>query len=396
MVRKGKDKQPTAAAGPLPLLPERFLEVKKEVERWWPRQWPIHAACLSTAATLLLENVGQCVALILIGASGVGKGSILYGYGLAQDTIFRSKFTAASILSSYGDAKRQDLESRALFRLVKHRLFVCSDLNPLLKTGDRDRLSRFYADLAVWLDGEGVVYDSGTHGPMGERGDFTFAMVGAATPFRPTVWRSMAELGPRLLFVRLNPSNDPDADLPARVYDQARDACGEAVREFLNWLFTVFPRRSQPWRECTPDQERRLKRLCRLSALSQSYGGGNLALLRGEEPVRPTPSHLFQRLSTLTHAHALLHGRTSLSPDDLLFAERIAVSSSPGAKCSVLLALDSGAVEAPQIASKLSIPGTSVLACLEDLQRSGIVEACGSLDRDGRGRPATIWKLLEA
>lgn len=369
-------------------LPLRLAQVREVVNRWWPQYWPVHEACLSTAATLLLQNVGQCVALVLVGSSGSGKGSILYGYGMSAASIFRSRFTAASILSTYGDTLRATLDERALFRVVRHRLFVCSDLNPLLKAGDREGLSRFYADLAVWLDGEGLIYDSGTHGSLGERGDFTFAMLGGATPLRQNVWKGMAELGPRLLFCQVPLTGTM---VRASDYDQARDECATSVRDFLEWMTFRFPVRSQPWRDCDMETEGRILQACEVAAAGQTFG--SLLTSGGDGLTRPSSQHLFQRLSTITHARALLHGRSRVSDEDVSFAERLAEASTPGTRGLVMFSLLRGNKEVPSIAQESGVPATTLYATMKDLERLGLVRPVGLKTSQLPGRPSVSWEF---
>jgi len=291
----------------------RKLErVQSVVQKHWPSHWPAVEVCLTACASLLLKDVGQSLSIVLLGRSAAGKGTVLEMFQGAERTLWRDKFSKASLLSGHGDSSKQELEARALFKASKHQLVLIGDLNPLLKAGAKEGLSSFYGDFAVWLDGKGLVYDYGTHGTLGEKGDFTFALVGGATPFQAETWRGMAELGPRMLFF---PVRSPKEKVAYEQYEPAKNECRDAVHALLKEL-TTTPTRSLPWRKCDPKIPKQLGRFCELMALGQTVGSAvgsrNLA-------SRPESSHLEKgSRRSYMRARCSTDGTHSTSPMSLL------------------------------------------------------------------------------
>jgi len=88
----------------------RLASVKEVIVRYWPRHWPSLEAELAVAATLLLKDVDQALALLIIGESGEGKGTTLDMFEGADDVILLDTLTIPSLLS--GSAEGGRLESR--------------------------------------------------------------------------------------------------------------------------------------------------------------------------------------------------------------------------------------------------------------------------------------------
>jgi DNA-binding transcriptional ArsR family regulator len=367
----------------------RLNKVHATVNKYWPSHWPAVEVCLSACASLLIKDVGQSLGIVLLGRSAAGKGTVLEMFQDAERTLWQDKFSKSSLLSGYGDASKQDLEARALYREAKHQTVFIGDLNPLLKAGAREGLSSFYADFAVWLDGKGLVYNTGTHGKLGMKGDFSFALVGGATPFREEIWRAMAGLGPRLLFF---PVRSPKEKVTYAQYEPAKNECRDAVHALLKELAKI-PARSLAWREEPPELEfrKQLAGFCTIMALGQTISNG---FGSKERPHPPETPHLEQRLATLAHARALLYGREAVDVSDVDFARAFVRTTAPNKRGVVLLAMsEQKAFEVGQIVEITGLSYGAVNAILDDMRMAGIVELCGPLPREGRGRPAGVWKI---
>lgn len=359
-----------------------LASAKQALEDSWPQHWPAVEACLAACASLLLKDVKQSLALVLTARSGGGKGTLLSMFQGASRTVWRDRFTRSSMLSGHGDTEKKTLEDRALFRLVKHKTLLVGDLNPLMKTGDRVALGAFYADFAVWLDGGGLKYDTGTHGEIGEKGDFTFVLVGGMTPVRQQLWRSMAELGARLLFF---PLDEMGAGIDAEAYAGAVDNGGRAIRMTLSALLSKGVRNT-PWPEFSAATKAKLSRLGAITALGQ-------VVPTDEGPLMPTRWHIQQRLALMLAGRRLLYGGSTVESEDFAFMERIVAGTSPKHRGTTLLALDRGVETVQELADNAGVSYPTMLAVLDELQRLGVVERLGVQLTNQPGRPSDRWRL---
>jgi hypothetical protein len=391
------------AAVAVPFDPAELLAALAAAERtvgkYFPQHWRAVETLLAATATLLLGNVIPALALFVTGRSGSGKSTIIDMFsqvpltgdkaqdelirllameaGAAQDSwiIARDRFTASSILSMYSDprTKKKELEDRALFRAVKHKVLVTSELSRAFRAGtDHERVTLF-SIIQQWLDGRGVCIDSGTHGTLGEKGDFSFVWVGGTTPFPLDTWKSMSALGPRLLFYRsrsipLEERRVADGD----DYGSALEECRQAVQRVL-FILAKRRRRSMPWPKPSASQREVLYRYATLAVRAQTFPK--------IEP--PDANHLHIRLSLLLAGRALLQGRSTLDESDMLLARHLARSTTPQRRGSILFAL-SDAVQAgessvgtTELQQRTNLPHFWLLNILQEMKTSGIVQPIG-------------------
>jgi hypothetical protein len=346
--------------------------VRSTVTRWWPTHWTLVEAQLSACATLMMRDVGQSLALFAIGPSGVGKSTALKMFGVAEREALISaeaglpplveqldNFTLASFLSHYSEEKSEDLEKQALFRWLKHRILLTPEL-ALMFRGKRESLEMMFSKLALVLDGEGIRTASGTHGVLGEKGDFTFVWLAGTTPFRMESWRTMAQLGTRLLFYRVS---DDAADVLNKDYFRAREECNVVVSEFLSTL--LDRRRSLPWPDMNGEIRVKMQRLSDLLADGQAQRSD----IGEDEPIRPSPNHFRMRIEQIVCGRALLHGRSEVTEEDLPLARHIVRSSMPGSRGPVLLTIfDEGTCSASQLVAATGLSHAYVLKTLKALR----------------------------
>src|SRR5207245_5302 len=102
--------------------------------KWWPALWPYIEAMLSAAATLKLKDIPVSIALFAYGRSGTGKNTAfkMLDWTLERLVVWRDKFTLAALQSAHDGNDAATLNQRALFRQVKHRVFVTPELSLLL------------------------------------------------------------------------------------------------------------------------------------------------------------------------------------------------------------------------------------------------------------------------
>lgn len=363
-----------------------FEHVRRTVPKYWPQYWPFCEALLSAAATLRLENVPAAIALFGVGDSGVGKNTVfkMFGWELTHLVLWRDKFSLASLQSHSADESSKKLSERALFRLAKHKLMVTPELGVLFR-GRPHILEERFGELAQWLDGEGRISDSGTHGALGEKGDFTFVWGAGTTPFYLDTWRTMAALGTRLLFFEVSRG----VYVPDDVFSVALAECREAVNTFLNVLIPAGSVRQAEWPLMDDAASETVQEYAALLAL----GHGIKSNLGGDREVHfPSPNHFRSRLGILVRGRALVHGRTIVLAEDLKMARWITQSSMPGKRGPVLLSLLDGLCEIDVIAQATGLSVNTVGSTLKSLVDTEVVEEL-SAAAAGAGRPARTYRL---
>jgi len=367
-----------------------FEQCKRTVTKWWPGYWLYVEAVLSAAATLKLANIPASISLFAYAPSGAGKNTIfkMFDWELERLVIWRDKFTLAALQSAHEATDPKTLNDRAMFRRVKHKLFVTPEL-ALLFRGRSDELERRFSELAQLLDGEGRIVDSGTHGALGEKGDFTTVWVGGTTPFHLTTWNTMAALGTRLLFFRIEKSSYVDDEL----FAQALKECKSAVSTFLDVLIPEGSARTASWPSMDDATKHRLRQYAALMAL----GHGKRQNLQGDpEPEFPTPNHFRSRLGYLVRGRALVYGRDSVTEDDLTMARWITLSSMPLQRGPVLLELFEGTREITAIAARTGLSINTVSDTIETLKKLKVVDELGTGALDRAGKPPMRYGISDA
>jgi hypothetical protein len=201
-------------------------------------------ACLSVAATLLLGDQQNPVAVNFEGPPSSAKTTLLDFLDTSgADKVYKSdKFTPKSFVSHSASVSREKLEQVDL--QIRHRVLLVPELAPLFGLRNEDLLENF-SILTRVLDGQGLTTDSGVHGQRGHTGDFLFAWIGCTTPIEHRVWKTMGKLGSRFLFLEMPDVEQSNAELVRDVaggsaYRDRVDECREAVACFLEnlWMDT--------------------------------------------------------------------------------------------------------------------------------------------------------------
>lgn len=368
-----------------------FEHCKRTVTKWWPAYWPYVESILSLAATLRMKDVPASIAVFAMGSSGVGKNTIfkMFDWQLERLIIWRDKFTLAAIQSHYQGEDAKTLNERALFNRAKHKLLITPEM-ALLFRGKHDELRTRFSDLAQMLDGEGRIGDSGTHGPLGQKGDYTMVWVGGTTPFYIDTWNTMAALGTRLLFFAVSKAEYVDDEL----YAQALKECKEAVSGFLDVLIPDGSVRQDEWPRMDDAFKKTIHDYSTLMALGHARRE-NVAN-RSQEVEFPAANHFRSRLGHLVRGRAIVYGRREVVAEDLEMARWITASSMPQKRGPVMLALYEGVGQIGDIARQTGLTVTTVTTTIKELERLGVVEEIDVSDDSmvvGRGRPATQYRI---
>ena len=222
--------------------------VRNAVQANFSSLWPAVEVGLTACATLLLKDNANPVAVIYVGPPSSGKTTVarmFEGFTVdGQPLTYRSdKFTHASFVSHSANATKKDLEKNInLLPKIPHKIFITPELAPIFNGKENELVDRF-AIITRVMDGQGLTTDSGTHGQIDCSGDYLFTWLGCTTPFSPSVWKVMGNLGSRLFFLLLDFAADTKVyDLvqgmknPIKSHD-AVDLCRHEVQNFLEPLF---------------------------------------------------------------------------------------------------------------------------------------------------------------
>ena len=378
--------------------------VRLLIEEHFPGLWPAVDAGLAVCATLLLKDNSNPVALIYVGGPSSSKTTVAdmfadaavevtgmdeAGQGEEHPLIYVSdSFTPPSFVSQAANVKAKQLAKVDLLPRIRHKVLVTPELAPIFRGKEDDLVNQFKIISRV-LDGRGLMTDSGTHGRRGYRGDYLFAWIGATTPFEPKVWRVMAQLGSRLTFLTMDERsqvtvNDLVTSGEGPSYAERLRACAAVVGRFLTLLFEMHGGvRSVDW-DVTADPLPIREWIARLATLlaamrsepvKETEDGGRI----GYTPAKQEGPHRANAvLGNLARGHALAHGRTQLTEDDLPLVARVTVSSMPSDASRLFKALvDRGGealtVSEAQVALGVKHHGTAQVA-LRALAARGVVE----------------------
>jgi hypothetical protein len=320
--------------------------VREVVVRYFPALWPAVEAGLSTAATLLLKDNSNPVALILVGPSGAGKTTVASMFDdsqLKDDAIsYRTdKFTAAAWVSQSARQTNDELKKVDMLCRVRHKLFLTPELATVFR-GEDDVLTDRFSIITRVLDGQGLTTDSAVHGQRGYTGDYMMAWLGCTTPFEPKIWQIMAQLGSRLLFYDLKSIatatvTDLIHGMTAEQDGGSGDTeCQQVVCGFLNHLFaTSGGVRGVVWQS----KDTPLEVMYVIGHCAKLIATLRTPVPAGDEiPIPESPHRVSKVLYNLARGRAIVYGRRTLSTEDLPMIAHVALSSIPERRKGLLQA----------------------------------------------------------
>ncbi|HNP84263.1 MAG TPA: hypothetical protein PKN47_22600 [Nitrospira sp.] len=370
--------------------------VRQVLNQHFPDLWPAVEAGLSTSATLLLGDNSNPVTLILCGASGCGKSTatnMFDGVKIQGNPFtYRSdKFTTASFVSHSAQATREQLQEVDLLPKIKNKVLLTPELSPIFR-GKADELTLRFSMLTRVLDGQGLMTDSGTHGQRGYEGPHVFAWIGATTPLDASVWEIMATLGSRLFFLMLDTEESTSIDdLVASLCKEVSHAdgveeCKTVIEQFLNDLFTRHQGVAGVQWDSSRNKRPVLEGIARFADL--------MALLRtpfkkDSRPMPESPRRANAVLYNMARGHALIHGRTELTPDDLPLIAQVASSSIPHERRAILLAMANNVgkpLTVQLVADALGVSRHTAETAMEEMDWLGFA----LLSKPGNGLTTTL------
>lgn len=326
-----------------PATPDKFEpEWKSVVRELFPNLVPVMEACMANICALLLSDLSNCPALVLVGPASSSKTTALEMFQ-ASFVYESDSFTPKSFVSHASNVERDKLTGEVdLLPRIQHKVMVVKDLSPVLSRR-QDELEEAIGVLTRVLDGRGYQSDSGVHGQRGYRGDYRFGMLAATTPPDKKAWKVMSKLGPRLLFltVELEPETEEeriDTLLSEVSYWDKVEVARKAVSDYLIRLWEEnggFG--GVAWDKPADDRQlvENLVRLTNLGVMLRAQPAKEKTSQYDDTDYEFTPAvvegpeRYLNLLYNLARGHAIAEGRQQLAEDDVKLVARVTLGSGP-------------------------------------------------------------------
>lgn len=111
-----------------------------------------------------------------------------------------------------------------------------------------------------------------------------------------------------------------------------------------------------------------------------------------DKPQPEGPGRLVKAFRRIAINIALVRGHNHIRPDDLRAIRRLAEDTVPPSRAAVYKSLAKGEKTIDELTETTELSESTIRRACNALEIVGLV-AGHELDPDGRGRPATIWKL---
>ncbi|MDA0376545.1 MAG: toprim domain-containing protein [bacterium] len=305
-----------------------------------PELFSAAEASLSVVTQLLIKDVTNCFALVLIDVPSAGKTITINFFDELEGLTYSSDtFTPSSFVSNAANVKMEKLKDIDLLPRIRRKMFLVRDMATIFSLREDD-LIRNMGILTRVLDGEGLSTDTGVHGRRALRGDYLFTMLAASTPIPLRVWKAMGTLGQRLFFLSLHTKTKSEIDLvrqlQSKPYKEKEAQCRSATQDLLRTLWNQYPNGLDWDRESDPEHILAIISRCAL-LLARLRGQVLVYRERGDSndelsytiPLIEKPDRINQCLYNFARGHALAMGRTQLTAEDIPIVLHITLDSAP-------------------------------------------------------------------
>jgi len=360
--------------------------------------------CASVVAQLLLNDVTNPFALVLVDMPSSGKTIVLNFFNMPDLAYTTDSFTPASFVSHASNVKREELPQVDLLPRIRFRTLIVRDLAPLFGAKEEE-LRKTMGLLTRVLDGEGLEIDSGVHGKRGYIGDYLFMMLAATTPVLPNVFDVMSTLGNRLFFLALHSNTKSEEELveqncstPCRNKEQD---CRQATELFLRSLWAANPDGVDWNKNDNPDEVLRIIARCSLLLaklrgrieIQQSKNNNTMSY---NQPMIEKPDRINCQLYNLARGHALICGRSHLTKEDLAPVLEVTFDSAPTSRSKVFRKLleHGGKLKTSDVEEVLQCSKPTALKEMETLAALGVAKKMKAAPEKGRPQ-CELWLVEE-
>jgi hypothetical protein len=372
-----------------PFKPVTFKEWKEVIMTNFPDLMFPAEICASIVAQILIHEIANPFAVVLIGAPSGGKTICINFFDAIEELTYASdKFTPAAFVSNASNVKREKLAELDLLPRLKNKAFLVRDLATLFSKRDDD-LNECLGILTRALDGEGLSTDTGIHGQRNVTGAYLFMMIAASTPIASRVWKMMGSLGSRLFFFDIK-SREKAIDelvtqLKSTAFKEKERACRNATK---NLLYTLWDKHKEGivWnRDADPDEvmtviARCAKLLAKLrgviSVWKEKRNDGGEVEFDYTPPIIENPDRVSILFYNLCRGHATLTGRSQINVDDLKLIVELAIDSAPTTRARLFRELvdHGGKMTTAQVEMRLDCSKPTALKEMKTLEALGV---CG-------------------
>lgn len=401
----------TAEATSPVILGELLARLESKVNFHYPGLLPSVKCGLAVFGSMAFRGRTKPLTIVYEATSGFGKSAVVdmffpaKGSGLITYAYRCDKFTPRSFVSHIAARSETDLRKIDLLPQLENKVLLAKELSPLFRGRDEEMRENFSILIPV-LDGKGFTSNSGVHGKRGYEKPILFNWIGATTPLPRETHHIMYQLGTRLLFYEVPsvPPNDEELLRYAERDDvsQAEVECQAAVNDFLADFFKQHPVGSvavdtvELPTEILDDVIKwaRFLIIVRAGVKNEKVDGEWEAV----GPNHPEgPYKIIGYFKDLMRGHALVHGRSEATVEDLELAMHVAISSVPGYLRPILRALQkSGTVSSASVRSACGVSHPTARRYLRELEVMGIVTVEPGQPQDNtpntaRLNPGFVW-----
>ncbi len=343
--------------------------------------------CASIIAQILIRDITNPFALILVGAPSSGKTICVNFFDRIEGITYSTDaFSSAAFVSSAANIKKKDLADIHLLPRIKNKTFLVRDLATIFSKRDDD-LNEILGKLVRLLDGEGLSLDTGSHGRQNMTGSYLFMMIAASTPIPGRVWKMMGHLGSRLFFYNIQSRKKTDTELVAQLrttaFKEKEYTCRDTSK---NLLSTLWDRNKTGiiWDRNADSEEISLvivhcsKLLARtrglISRWFEKHGRNGLVEYEYSPPVIENPDRLSNLFYNLCRGHAVLTGRNQINTEDLKLVVELAIDSAPPTRARLFRGLvdNGGVMTTTQVQAHLECSKTAAGTEMRTLEALGV------------------------
>lgn len=252
-------------------------------------------------------------------------------------------FSPASFVSHAANVSRDKLGQIDLLPKIKDKALLVREMAPIFGKHE-DQLLGNMSILTRIFDGEGYMSSSGVHSKRGYKGVFMFVFLGASTPIKPKIWKTMSTLGSRLFFINVN-SKEKDvetlADQLSNPYQNKVAECQNITADYVRSLWQKFPDGIE-WEHDKTDR----KFIIQISKIAKMLAKfrGNVSVwesdipsnfgskgkrMNNQVPEDEQPDRINQILYNFARGHAAANERDHINSADIKAALKIALESAP-------------------------------------------------------------------
>lgn len=392
-----------------PYRPTTFAEWSEVISTNFPDLMFPAEICLSVISQILIHEIANPFALVLVGVPSGGKTICINFFDMIDELTYATdKFTPASFVSNASNVQREKLAELDLLPRIKNKAFLVRDLATLFSKRDDD-LNECLGILTRVLDGEGLSTDTGIHGRRNLSGPLLFMMIAASTPLPTRIWKIMGSLGSRLFFYSMQTREKSVDELAAQLkntaFKEKERMCRNATRNLLYSLWDAHKEGIVWNREGDPDNvvmiiARCAKLLAKLrgviSVWKEKKSDDGSIDFDYTPPIIEHSNRISMLFYNLCRGHAVAMDRQQINHDDLRLIVELAIDSAPTTRAKLFHALvtHEGVMTTSQIEKYLDC---SKPTALKEMRTLEVLEVCTITEiKNGTvGQPESQIKLNE-